>query len=147
MEQRAGYVAATDAEIDAILAGTRYIAVVGLSKDPGKASHRVAVYLQGAGYVIVPVNPTASDKILGEKAYRRLADITGRLDLVDVFRPAPDALEIVRETAERGVPVIWFQVGCANDEAIREAVRDGLCVVHDRCMMVEHRRYLQHTSR
>lgn len=140
MDLKAGRVAATEAEIDAILAGIKCIAVVGLSKDPGKTSHRIASYLQDAGYRIIPVNPTASDQILGERVYHRLADIPGPVNLVDVFRPANEALEIVRETAERGVPIIWFQLNCATSEAISKAVSEGLCVVHDRCMMVEHRR-------
>lgn len=141
MEQRTGGVAAADAEIDGILANTRRIAVVGLSRDPGKASHRIAQYLQDAGYQIVPVNPAAPGQILGERVYHRLADVPGRVDLVDVFRPARDALKVVRETAAAGIPVIWFQLGCAGAEAVREAVSGGLRVVHDRCLMVEHSRY------
>jgi len=147
VEQRAGRVAATGAEIDAILANAKHIAVVGLSKDPGKTSRRIASYLQDAGYRIIPVNPSATDKILSERVYHRLSDIPGRIDLVDVFRPAGAALEIVRETAERGIPVIWFQLGCTSDEAVRDAVNRGLCVVHDRCIMVEHRRYAQEKGR
>jgi predicted CoA-binding protein len=144
MEQRSGRVAATGAEIDAILANAKHIAVVGLSKDPGKTSHCIASYLQDAGYRIIPVNPTATDQILGERVYHRLSDIPGRIDLVDVFRPPGDALEIMRETAERGIPVIWFQLDCASDEAVRDAVNRGLCVVYDHCIMVEYRRYTHH---
>lgn len=141
MGQRTGGVAATDAEIDGILANARRIAVVGLSRDPGKTSHRIAQYLKSAGYQIIPVNPTAPGHILGEKVYRRLADVPGRVDVVDVFRPAGFALEIVRETAAARAPVIWFQLGCTGAEAVNEAVSRGLRVVHDRCVMVEHRRY------
>ncbi len=141
MELRAGRVAVTEAEIDAILAGVKSIAVVGLSTDPNKASHHVASYLQEAGYRIIPVNPNASGSILGEQVYRRLADVPGAVDLVDLFRPAGEALMFVGETAERGIPMIWFQLNCASGEAIGEAVNRGLCAVHDRCMMVEHRRY------
>jgi len=141
VELRAGRVAVTEAEIDAILAGVKSIAVVGLSTDPNKTSHHVASYLQEAGYRIIPVNPNASGYILGEQVYHRLADVPGPVDLVDLFRPAGEALGIVQETVERGVPIIWFQLNCASGEAIRDAVNRGLCVVHDRCLMVEHRRY------
>jgi hypothetical protein len=143
MEQRSGRVAATGAEIDDLLANAKQIVVVGLSKDPGKTSHRIASYLQEAGYRIIPVNPTATDQILGERVYRRLSDVPGPIDLVDVFRPPGEAMEIVRDTAERGIPAIWFQLGCASDEAVREAVNRGLCVVYDHCIMVEHLRYTQ----
>jgi predicted CoA-binding protein len=142
MEQRSGRVATTPAEIDAILANAKNIAVVGLSKDPHKASFCIASYLKDEGYRIVPVNPTATDKIMSEQVYHRLSDIPGPIDLVDVFRPAGEALEIVRETAERGIPVIWFQLGCASDEAVRDAVSRGLSVVYHHCIMVEHRRYV-----
>lgn len=141
MERRTGRVAVTETEIDAILAGIKCIAVVGLSQDPGKTSYRIADYLQEAGYRVIPVNPNASGYILGEQAYHRLADVPGTVDLVDLFRPAGEALGFVREAAERGIPIIWFQLNCASGEAIREAVNRGLCVVHDRCMMVEHGRY------
>jgi predicted CoA-binding protein len=147
MESRSGRVAATREEIDAILASTRNIAVVGLSKDLSKTSHCIAIYLRGARYRIIPVNPTADDQILGERAYHRLSEIPERIDLVDVFRPAGEALQIVRETAGLGIPVIWFQLGCASEEAVREAVDSGLCVVHDHCIMVEHRRYAQEQGR
>ena len=141
MPQQSGFIAATGAEIDAILAGAKCIAVVGLSKDPGKTSFRIASYLKEAGYRIVPVNPTATEKIISEPVYHQLSDIPGRIDLVDVFRPAGEALEIVRETAELGIPAIWFQLGCAGDDAVREAVNRGLGVVYDHCIMVEHLRY------
>jgi predicted CoA-binding protein len=141
MEQRSGHVAATESEIDAILSSVKQIAVVGLSKDPGKTSYRIASYLQDAGYRIIPVNPTATEQILGERVYQRLCDVPGPIDLVDVFRPSGEAMEIVRETAERGIPKIWFQLGCASDEAVRDAVNRGLSVVYDHCIMVEHLRY------
>jgi predicted CoA-binding protein len=147
VEQQSGRIAATTGEIDDILVNARCIAVVGLSKDPGKVSHRIAGYLQEAGYRIIPVNPTVADRILGERAYPRLADIPGPVDLVDVFRPPVVAMEIVRETVARGIPAIWFQLDCASDEAVTEAVAGGLVVVRDRCIMVEHRRYAGFGSR
>ncbi len=147
MEQRAGRVAATEAEIDNILAHTKNIAIVGLSKDPSKTSHRIASYLQDAGYRIIPVNPNASGTILDEQVYHRLSDVPDPLDLVDVFRPASDALEIARETAKRGVPTIWFQLDCASGEAVKEGVNEGLCVIQNRCLMVEHRRYAHGSGR
>jgi len=131
--------------ISRILEG-RTIAVVGLSKDPTKASHGVAKYLRTQGYRIVPVNPTI-DEVLGAKSYKSLTDIPDdlkrELDVVDIFRRSEDIPPIVDEAVEIhrrfGRPTsIWMQLGIVNAAAAEKATAEGLDVVMDRCMMVEH---------
>ena len=120
------------------------IAVVGCSTTAGKAAHDVPAYLQRHGYRIVPVNPFA-DEVLGEPASDALGDVDAEIDLVNVFRPSeevPEILDAVRERhAARGdAGAAWLQLGISHDEAAAAAEADGITVVQDRCMKVEHGR-------
>lgn len=112
------------------------IAVVGLSRDPSKSAHSVPRTLQAAGFRIIPVNPFA-DTLLGEKVYRRLADIPEPVDIVEVFRPSPDAPEVARQAVVVGAKVLWLQLGIVSPEARAIAEGAGLVYVEDRCMAVE----------
>lgn len=114
-------------------AGT--IAVVGLSRSPAKAAHSVPAALQEAGFRIIPVHPSA-DELLGEKAYRALTDIPEPVDLVDVFRPAPEAPGIARQAVAIGARTLWLQQGIVSPEARRIATEAGLNYVEDRCTAV-----------
>jgi predicted CoA-binding protein len=125
-------------DIETILKGYKTIAVVGLSADPGKASHRVASYLKSAGYTIVPVRPDG-DEILGEKVYHSLKDIPFPVDIVDVFRRPETVMPIAREAVGIGAKVFWLQQGITNEEAEKFCREAGLEVISDRCMLVEHR--------
>jgi predicted CoA-binding protein len=134
-----------EAIITRVLKG-RTIAVVGLSKDPAKASHGVAKYLKAQGYRIVPVNPTV-DEVLGAKSYKSLTDIPDELkrelDVVDIFRRSEDIPPIVDEALEihrkLGRPTaVLMQLGNVNDAAAQKARAEGMDVVMDRCIMVEH---------
>lgn len=131
-----------------ILKNYKTIAVVGLSKDPEKDSHKVSAYLKQHGYRIIPVNPFA-DEVLGEKSYKSLLDIPVEIqktiDSVDVFRRSEDVPPIVEQAiqlkAKDGRPfVVWMQLGIVNEEAAEDAKRAGLIVVMDKCLMVEHQR-------
>jgi len=135
-------------QIKEILEKYRVIAVVGLSKEPGKDSHKVSAYLKQHGYRIIPVNPFA-EEVLGEKSYPSLLEIPSEIqktiEVVDIFRPAEDVLPIVEQViklrALYGKPfVIWMQLGIVNEKAAEAAKRAGLIVVMDRCLMVEHYR-------
>jgi len=131
-------------EIKSVLERYRTVAVVGLSRNPAKASYRVAQYLQSVGYHIIPVNPFA-DEILGEKCYKSLLEVPETIDIVDIFRPSEDVPAIVEEAItiknRVGSPkVIWMQLGIVNEEAAKRAREAGFTVVMDRCMMIEHRR-------
>jgi len=134
-------------EIKSILESYRTVAVVGLSRDPEKASYQVANYLQSVGYSIIPVNPFV-DQVLGEKSYNSILDVPETIEIVDIFRPAEDVPPIVEEAIQLknrvGSPkVIWMQLGIVNEEAARRAKEAGFTVVMDRCMMMEHQRLRQ----
>lgn len=126
-------------EMKEIFESIQTIAVLGLSPDPTKASHRVAKYLQEAGYKIVPVYPK-EETILGEKVYRSLLDIPFKVDMVDIFRK-PAAFDAIADACiQRGdVKVFWGQVGLVNNDAAQKARDAGMKVVQNFCTMVEHR--------
>ncbi|QIG45978.1 CoA-binding protein [Nocardioides anomalus] len=127
--------------IQRVLHSARTIAVVGLSSNELRASHFVGYYLKRHGYRVIPVNPREPE-ILGEKSYASLADIPEPVDIVDVFR-APDALPgIAEETVAIGAPTLWCQFGVVNDEGFRIAEQGGVTVVADRCLKIEHARYV-----
>ena len=131
-------------EIKSILEKYKTIAVVGLSTNPAKDSHRVAKYLKTKGYRIIPINPFA-DVILGEKCYKSLLDVPETIEIVDIFRPANDVPPIIDQAIELkkklGNPrVVWMQLGIANEEASKRARDASLTVVMDKCMMTEHKR-------
>jgi predicted CoA-binding protein len=124
------------------------VAVVGLSKDPGKPSNDVARYLQSKGYRVVPINPTVQE-VLGEKAYPSLLDLPDELkraiEVVDIFRRSEDVPPIVSEAIKLrqrfGSPkAVWMQLGIMNEAAAKLAKAAGLRVVMDRCMKIEHGR-------
>ena len=132
-----------DAGLDRLL-DAETIVVVGCSTTPGKAAHDVPAYLQNQGYRVIPVNPFA-DEILGEPAYDAVGDVEETIDLVDVFRPSeevPEIVDAVRERhGERGdAGAVWLQLGIGRDEAAAAAEADGIDVVQDRCLKVEHGR-------
>ncbi len=129
----------TDAVVERIL--TRYdtITVVGASRSPVKAAHSVPAHMQRHGWRIIPVNPYA-DRLLGERAYRTLADIPEQVGLVDVFRPSPQTPDIARQAVAAGATALWLQLGIASAEARAIAEDVGLLYVEDRCLVIEQRR-------
>ena len=130
----------SEVDIKSILEESKTVAVVGLSPNEERDSHRVARYLQAQGYHIIPVNPGA-DEILGERSYPDLASIPEPIDVVDVFRRSEAVPEIVEEAIKVGARAVWMQQGVIHEEAAARACQAGLQVVMDRCMMVEHRRH------
>ena len=137
-------------QIEEILTKYKVIAVVGLSKEPEKDSHKVGAYLQQQGYQIIPINPFA-DEVLGEKSYKSLLEIPReiqkKIEIVDIFRPAKDVPPIVEQAIRLkqtyGKPsVVWMQLGIVNEQAARTARQAGLVVVMNKCLMIEH----QHLS-
>ncbi|MFK3985433.1 CoA-binding protein [Micromonospora sp. NPDC050397] len=119
-----------------ILAEAKVIAVVGAARDPGKAAHRVPLQIQRYGWRIIPVNPYA-DELFGERVYRSLADIPHPVDLVDIFRPARDAVDVVRSAIAIGAPAVWLQLGIVSAEARQLAEQAGIDYVEDRCLLIE----------
>lgn len=129
---------ATTEEVRRILASARTVAVVGLSDKPERDSHRVAAYLQQAGYRIIPVNPNLTS-VLGEKAYPNLRAIPEPVDVVDIFRKPEAVPEIVEDAIAIGARVVWMQDGIVHNAAADRARQAGLAVVMNKCMMREHR--------
>jgi predicted CoA-binding protein len=122
-----------------ILTEYKRIAIVGLSANPFRPSHFVAIYLISQGYDVIPVNPREKE-ILGRKCYASLRDIPGPVDVVDVFRDPSAVPAIVDEAIEIGAKVLWLQLGVIHEEAAAHAREAGLTVVMDRCMKIEHAR-------
>lgn len=116
----------------------RTIAVIGLSDHPGKPSNYVSAYMQQHGYRILPINPTV-DMVLGERSYASLTDLPIKPDVVNVFRLPRYIPAIVEEMLQLGLKNIWVQQGIIHLEAASRAEAEGVHVVMDRCIMVEHR--------
>jgi len=130
--------AVTD-EIGELLKRTKTIAVVGLSDSPLRPSYGVSAYMQSQGYKIIPVNPSIKGS-LGEKAVASLADVEGKIDMVDVFRRSEYVPDLVDEAIRLKVPAIWLQEDVIHEEAAEKARKAGIFVVMDKCILKEHRR-------
>lgn len=130
-----------DSNLKEILRSAKTIATVGLSTNPEKDSYRIASYLKGQGYRVIPVNPTASE-ILGEKAYPDVQSIPEKVDVVQVFRKPEDVPPVVEDAIQAGAKVIWMQEGIVHEQAAQQARQAGLQVVMDACMRSSHRRLI-----
>jgi predicted CoA-binding protein len=128
----------SDQDIAHLLSRVRYIALVGASDRPGRASHGVMRFLQNHGYRLFPVNPQlAGQEIHGERVYASLAEIEEPIDMVDIFRRPQAAGEAVDEAIAIGAKSVWLQLGVINEEAARRAETAGLDVVMDRCPAID----------
>ncbi len=126
-----------------LLAETKRIAVLGIKTEEQayQPAFYVAEYLVGAGLDVIPVPvyyPQATE-ILGRKVYRKLTEIPGEIDLVDVFRRAPDINGHVEDILAKMPKAVWFQSGIRNDAVAEQLAQAGIKVVQNRCLMVEHR--------
>jgi predicted CoA-binding protein len=127
--------------IQRVLYNAKTVAIVGLSPNELRASYFVGYYLRRHGYTVVPVNPRETE-ILGQRSYKSLADVPDRIDIVNVFR-APAALPgIAEEAVNAGASNLWCQFGVINPDGAAIAEAGGLSVVMDRCIKVEHARYV-----
>ncbi|MBI5155614.1 CoA-binding protein [Candidatus Poribacteria bacterium] len=131
----------TDEEVERILRSARRIAIVGISEKKHRASYQVALYLQRAGYEIVPVNPELTE-VLGVPAAATLSGIKEPVDIVNVFRRPEHTPDIAREAAAMGAKTFWMQLQVVNEEAARIAAAAGMNVVMDRCSKIEHARLI-----
>lgn len=119
------------------------IAVVGMSKNEGKAAHYVPKYLINHGYNVIPVNPTANE-IMGRKSFPAVSSVLEKIDIVNIFRPSKDVPAVVQDALKKeGVKVIWMQEGIYSEEAERVAKAKGIEVVYNRCMLAEHMRLIE----
>lgn len=129
---------ASNEDIRRLLSQAKTIAVVGLSEDPARDSHRIAAYLQEQGYRVIPVNPKVR-AVLGEKGYPDLSSVPVPIDIVDVFRRVEAIPAIVEEAIAVGAKAVWMQLGLAHNASAEKARAAGLTVVMNKCIMVEHR--------
>ena len=131
----------SDADIAALLAETRTIAMVGASDRPDRPSYGVMRFLQQRGYRVLPVNPQITgEHVHGEYVWRELAQIGEPIDMVDIFRRPAAAGDAVDEAIAAGAKSVWMQLGVINPEAAARAEAAGLKVVVDKCPVIEFRR-------
>lgn len=124
-----------------LLKDARTVAVVGLDSRTDRVAYRIADYLQGAGYRVIPVHrgQFPADEVLGEKAYESLTDIPEKVDLVDVFVRSEQTGPVIDDAIAAGAKGIWLQVGITNDAGLKRAREAGLITTQNRCTMVVHR--------
>jgi len=131
-----------------VLLATKRVAVLGMrsEKDGTRPAFYVPQYLISAGVQVipVPVHNVKVHKILGQPVFRRLIDIPGELDVVDVFRRSEDIPAHLDDLLSKRPKAVWFQSGIRNDEVAEALAHAGIKVVQDRCLMVDHRRYANH---
>ena len=126
-------------DIKEILSKNKKIAMIGVSNDPTKASTIVMKYMQKYGFKVFPVNPKAKgQKILGEKVFEKITDIKDQVDIVDVFRPSTEALEIAKDTVKIGAKVLWLQLGIKSKEAKNIVEKNKIEYVEDKCTKMEY---------
>jgi predicted CoA-binding protein len=124
-----------------ILRGAKSVAIVGASANPARSSYFVGTYLlQSSDFRVYFVNPNA-DEILGKKAYPDLASLPEVPDIVDVFRKPSDIPSVIDDALAVGAPTVWMQLGIWNEDAARHGEEQGLTVVMDRCIKIEHARF------
>ncbi|MGB8931604.1 MAG: CoA-binding protein [Anaeromyxobacteraceae bacterium] len=135
-----------DAKIGELVRSAKRVAVIGIktADKPEQPAYEVPEYLAKHGVEIVPVPVYYPDvtEILGQKVYRKVADVPGHVDVVDVFRRPTDIPGHVDDILAKRPRAVWFQLGIRNDAAAETLARAGILVVQDRCIKVEHKRYV-----
>ena len=129
-------------EIKNILSKYKSIAMVGVSKDPKKTSTIVMKYMQGYGFKVYPVNPSAKgEKILGEEVYAKITDINKNIDIVDVFRPSKEVYEIAQDSIKIGAKVLWLQLGIKDENAQKLVEANKMKYIENKCTKIEYQKY------
>ena len=129
-------------DIKEILSKYKKIAMVGVSNDPTKASTIVMKYMQKYGFKIYPVNPKAEgQKILGEDVCGKITDIKDKVDIVNVFRPSKEALEIAKDAVNIKAKVLWLQLGIKNEQAKKLVIKNKIEYIEDRCTKMEYQKH------
>ncbi len=128
--------------IKEILSKYKSIAMIGVSNDPSKASTIVMKYMQKYGFKVFPVNPKAKgQKILGEEVYEKITDIKDSVDIVDVFRPSKEALDIAKDTINIKAKVLWLQLDIRNEEAKKIVEANNILYIENKCTKIEFEKY------
>ena len=128
--------------IKEILSKYKSIAMIGVSNDPTKASTIVMKYMQQYGFKVFPVNPKAKgQEILGEEVYEKITDIKNTVDIVDVFRPSKEALDIAKDTVIIKAKVLWLQLGIRSEEAKKIVEENKIEYIEDKCTKMEYQKH------
>jgi predicted CoA-binding protein len=127
--------------IQRVLHGAQTIAIVGLSSNDLRASNFVGYYLKRHGYNVIPVNPRETD-VLGDPSFASLSEVPGQVDIVNVFRVSDAVPAIAEEAVAIGAGALWCQFGVISESGAQIAEDGGMTVIMDRCLKVEHARYL-----
>ena len=131
-------------KIKEILTKYKNIAMVGVSNDFTKASTIVMGFMQKYGFKVYPVNPKAKDQIiLGEKVFEKVTDIKEPIEIVDVFRPSNEIVDIAKDTISIGAKVLWLQLDIKNQEAKRLAETNNIIYIENRCTKIEYERHFK----
>ncbi len=129
-------------DIKEILSKYKKIAMVGVSNDPTKASTIVMKYMQKYGFKVYPVNPKAEgQKILGEDVCGKITDIKDKVDIVNVFRPSKEALDIAKDAINIKAKVLWLQLGIKNEQAKKLVIKNNIDYIEDRCTKMEYQKH------
>ena len=130
--------------IKEILFKYKKIAMVGVSNDPTKASTIVMKYMQKYGFKVFPINPKAKgQKILGEEVFEKITDIKNQVDIVDVFRPSEEVLDIAKDTINIGAKVFWLQLNIKNDNAKQIIEMNNIIYIENKCTKIEYEKYFK----
>lgn len=129
--------------IEKCLKESQSVALVGASPKPELASNEIMDYLMKNNYKVYPINPKYKGQlILGQLVYPDIISIPESIDMVDVFRPSPEAVEITKQAIEKKVTYIWLQLGIENEEAKKIAETNGITMIMNRCTLIEHKKLL-----
>ena len=129
--------------IEKCLKESQSVALVGASPKPELASNEIMDYLMKNNYKVYPINPKYKGQlILGQLVYPNIISIPESIDMVDVFRPSPEAVEITKQAIEKKVTYIWLQLGIENEEAKKIAEANGITMIMNRCTLIEHKKLL-----
>ena len=129
-------------DIKEILSKYKKIAMVGVSNDPTKASTIVMKYMQKYGFKVYPVNPKAEgQKILGEDVCGKITDIKDKVDIVNVFRPSKEALDIAKDAINIKAKVLWLQLGIKNEQAKKLVIKNKIEYIENRCTKMEYQKH------
>ena len=129
-------------EIKNILFKYKSIAMVGVSKDINKTSTIVMNYMQEYGFKVYPVNPSMiGEEILGEKVFGSISEIDNPVEIIDVFRPSHEAIEIAKEAVKINAKVLWLQLDIKNEEAKKIVEANNILYIENKCTKIEFEKY------
>ena len=127
-----------------ILKKYKNIALIGASRNEDKTSTVVMKYLQGYGFKVYPVNPSMrGEKLLGETVFGKISEIKNKIEIVDVFRPSEEAIQIAHEAVKIGAKVLWLQLDIRSEDAKKIAETNNILYVEDKCTKIEYEKYLK----